>query len=144
MTTLLHSIFIFAPLLWLVFILSLAAFFDVKSRRIPNLLVVIGLIGLFSLQLVNNTFYPLSLLVGLLLGLTLWQVNMIGGGDSKLLVLASMAFSLPSLAQLYFCITIAGAIQALYFIIFIKQNRLPYAVAILGGTAIFLCLDRLT
>lgn len=124
-------------LIWLCLILSICSAFDVCTRRIPNGVVLVGFIGLLILQFKTQNWQPLSFLIGLTVGLILWQLKMIGGGDSKLLALVSAAYTPAALPLLYLCISLAGAVQALYFLRFKKGKNLPYAFAILIGTAIF-------
>jgi|GEM_PF-7127547 len=121
-------------LAWLLLILSVAAVYDIYQRRIPNLLVLLGLAVLLILQAWLQALQPLSLLLGFIVGLTAWQLKLIGGGDSKLLIFVSAAFAPTHLLTIYLCIAGAGAIQALVAIVFKQNKKLPYAVAILVGT----------
>lgn len=128
-----------API-WLGLILLIAAVWDGQKRVVPNLLILVGLIGLLGLQILDQSWQPLSFLIGLALGLVLWRLKALGGGDSKLLVLVSAAVSPTQLVWLYLCISLAGAVQALWWQVQKKETALPYAVSILSGTMIYLLL----
>jgi prepilin peptidase CpaA len=126
--------------LWLFFILALAAGFDIHTRKIPNSLIVLGLIGLIALQIYSNSVQPFSFFVGFILGISLWYFKLIGGGDSKLLIFVSAAFALSDLLWVYTLISLTGAAQALFWIWLKKTSNLPYAVAIFLGTTSFILL----
>lgn len=128
-------------LIWLVGILSLAAVYDIYQRRIPNFLVLFGFIVLLLLQAWLQALEPVSLLIGLMVGLTAWQLKLIGGGDSKLLILVSATVAPAQLIGLYLCIALAGALQALVALMLKQNKQLPYAVAILIGFLLTLILS---
>jgi prepilin peptidase CpaA len=76
----------------LLILLVIAAYFDVKSRRIPNKLVLAGLIASFVLQINLNGFegfkaWGLGLLVGFGLFLPLYLLRAMGAGDVKLMAM---------------------------------------------------------
>lgn len=123
---------------WVLLVLFLAVIFDIKSRTIPNLLVLAGIVVLLVLQWWEKSLQPLSLFIGVVTGLALWKLKFIGGGDSKLLMLVSAAFAPPYLLGLYVSISLIGSVQALIAITFKQKKNLPYAVAITLGTFVFL------
>ena len=125
-------------LIWILLILTVAAAYDLKNRRIPNALILIGFIGLLGFQTLDQNWQPFSVFIGLMVGLSLWQMKAIGGGDSKLLVLVSAAFAPAQLIWLYLYISLAGAGQACWWKFLKKETPLPYAVAILVGTAAYI------
>jgi len=129
---------LFLQISWLLLILSIAAWQDIKTRTVSNRLVLIGFIGLVGLQILGQSMHLLSLIIGILIGLTLWKFKFFGGGDSKLIMLISAAFLHTELITLYSFIAVIGALQALWFLKYKPQKTLPYAVAILMGTGGYL------
>ena len=72
-------------------LVAVAAGFDIKSRRIPNWLVLVGLIASFSIQLMAGSdgfkAWGLGLLVGFGLFLPLYLLRAMGAGDVKLMAM---------------------------------------------------------
>ena len=76
----------------LLILLVVAAYFDIKSRRIPNQLVLAGLIASFVLQINLNGFegfkaWGSGLLVGFGLFLPFYLLRAMGAGDVKLMAM---------------------------------------------------------
>ena len=76
----------------LLILLVVAGYFDIKSRRIPNQLVLAGLIASFVLQINLNGFdgfkaWGSGLLVGFGLFLPFYLLNAMGAGDVKLMAM---------------------------------------------------------
>ena len=79
----------------LVVLVAVAAGFDLKSRRIPNWLVLMGLIASFIFQILFNSSgsfsgfkaWGLGLLVGFGLFLPLYLLRAMGAGDVKLMAM---------------------------------------------------------
>lgn len=76
----------------LLILLIVAAYFDITSRRIPNQLVLAGIIASFILQINFNGFdgfkaWGLGLLVGLGAFLPLYSLRAMGAGDVKLMAM---------------------------------------------------------
>lgn len=118
-----------------------AIYFDIKKRQIPNDLVLSGVLILLALQTYQQSWQPLSLLVGIFIGLSLWQLKFMGGGDSKLLMLVSAAFAPTYLLTLYLCISLMGGLQAALALCLGHDKKLPYVVAIGAGTLMFLAIS---
>lgn len=135
---------LFLQTLWLLSILTIAAYQDIQSRTISNQLVLTGFAGLLFIQILNQNFEPASFIIGFSLSLILWKSKFIGGGDSKLLMLISAAFEPTQLLPLYTFIAITGALQALYFLKYKLKKTLPYAVAIFMGTLCFILWQKKT
>lgn len=131
--------FLFISYGWISFIAAYAAWRDIQTRTIPNQIVLVGLIGLLTWQILHGEVNGLSLITSTVLALLLWGGKIIGGGDSKLLILVSAAFSIDLLPWLYVSIALCGAVQALCYLVFKKEGSLPYAVAIFLGTLFYLC-----
>lgn len=74
----------------LVALMSAAAVTDIKSRRIPNVLTMSGLVAGLGIRLVAGTDAAVAGLVGVLLAfvlvLPLLVLGAVGGGDAKLLM----------------------------------------------------------
>ncbi|HYD86601.1 MAG TPA: prepilin peptidase [Vitreimonas sp.] len=138
-------------------LLIYAACSDVASLTIPNW-VSLAMAGLFvpAAMLAGAPLYQigLHLLFGLgvlVVGFFLFQANIIGGGDAKLLAAATVWTGFPAFAPFVFWTALAGGVMALALLAartFIKQaetnpsfvNRLlkhkggiPYGVAIMAG-----------
>lgn len=79
----------------LLILVAIAAGFDLKSRRIPNLLVLVGLVLSYILQIYFNTSgssigfkaWGLGLLVGFGPFLPLYLLRAMGAGDVKLMAM---------------------------------------------------------
>ena len=79
----------------LVALVAVAAGFDLKSRRIPNWLVLVGLASSFIVQILFNSSgsfsgfkaWGLGLLVGFGLFLPLYLLRAMGAGDVKLMAM---------------------------------------------------------
>ncbi|MSU75732.1 MAG: hypothetical protein EXS55_04435 [Candidatus Magasanikbacteria bacterium] len=143
--------FFFAPLVVCLFI---AVYFDIKTRRIPNWLTLPGImIGLLAALVVGGQSIFISHLVGaVILGgvwFVLWQLGMMGGGDQKLMMLVgawlgqSFAwFALVSVAVCGGFLALAYTYRrhrqelALTWRQTFRVTRLPYSLAIAGGTII--------
>lgn len=76
----------------LLVLVAVAAWFDLKSRRIPNWLVLVGLVASLALQIVFSGIdgfkaWGLGLLVGFGLFLPLYILRAMGAGDVKLMAM---------------------------------------------------------
>lgn len=133
----------FSLTLWILCILLVATIQDIKTRTIDNRLILCGFGGLIILQILEQKVEWQSLIIGILGGLTLWQLKIIGGGDSKLLMLVSLAFPVSHLIALYLSISLAGGVHALIWYTLKKESALPYAVSILAGSLFVLLTGRI-
>ena len=129
--------------LFVLFILLLAAREDIKKRTISNKLILILFLGGMAQNIIfYEPFLWLQTIKSFLLALVLWvplfYLRVFGGGDVKLLIALSLFFPIGILLKIYFYISLAGGIQALFLIISKKtQKKCPYGVAILMGYGIY-------
>jgi prepilin peptidase CpaA len=102
-------------------LLFAASCFDVLQLRIPNMIPV-GLVALFALQLlVGDTSqapldHVLAMGLALLILLPLFALNMLGGGDVKLLAAVALWLGMNKLAALLILVGIVGGIFALFWL----------------------------
>ncbi len=124
-------------------VLLLAAVGDVRSRKIPNRLILSGLA--LSLGFVLGGALPLGqFLGGLLLGgccfLPLYLRGVLGAGDVKLMALAGSFLGLKAALVSVLLTTLSGGALALFYLGFMSSTTLPYAAAILLGVSGYLWL----
>ena len=137
-------------------LLIYAACSDIASLTIPNW-VSIALAGVFpaaalaaGLPLGDIGMHLLFGLAVLAIGFFLFQANIIGGGDAKLLAAATVWTGFPGLPVFLFWTAIAGGILALALLAarqflkqtetrpafvnrLLKQTGIPYGLAIMAG-----------
>jgi prepilin peptidase CpaA len=138
-------------------LLLYAACSDVARLTIPNW-VSVAMAALFvasalgaGAPLSEIGLHALFALTVLALGVFLFQANIIGGGDAKLLAAAALWTGFPAFAPFAFWTAIAGGLMALLLLAarklidqaethpaFVKrllkrQGRIPYGVAIMAG-----------
>ena len=94
---------------------------DVMKLRIPNL-IPIGLVALFALQLIigrgvqDPLDHLLAMALTLLILLPVFALNMLGGGDVKLLAAVALWLGTNKLAALLILVGIVGGIFALFWL----------------------------
>ena len=160
---------ILAPMLALVIVMVIvwvAAIYDWRTLTIPNYypLIVIALFVLFapftfdSLQAFG--LQGVSFLIALALGLVLYVLGPMGGGDIKLFAALGLWVTLPSLLPWILCITLSGLLITIIFMgvrfkkLLTDQNmglatayaqirvtEIPYGPAIAMGTTIIFGLS---
>ena len=116
-------------MLMLIALVSVAAATDLKSRRIPNLLtfpvIVIGL----SLWLFDKPWMFLSslgaTLLVLLLGMGLYMLGILGGGDGKLMAAVAAVMGARFLGEALLWTAIFGGIVALGLLAW-KRALVPF------------------
>ena len=102
-------------------LLFAASCYDVIRLRIPNLIPV-GLVALFAFQLlVGRSFQDpldhfLAMGLALLALLPLFALNMLGGGDVKLLAAVALWLGIDKLAALLILVGIVGGVFALFWL----------------------------
>lgn len=102
-------------------LLLAASCFDVLKLRIPNV-IPLGLLVLFALEIVFGTSLPapsghlLAMALALAILLPLFALDMLGGGDVKLLAVVALWLGMSKLAPLLILVGIAGGIFALLWL----------------------------
>lgn len=141
------NLFYVVPTIWIA-TLVIAAIFDLRAFRIPNILpgILILLFGIAQF-LDSSSAVPWENIahfgVTLVIGMFLFSRGWIGGGDAKLYAATALWFGASEAAALLFFTTISGAILAVVFIVArltgLRKNvpkqdrRIPYGVAIAAG-----------
>jgi prepilin peptidase CpaA len=128
--------------LWfLVIILTFAAYFDLKERRIPNQVILVGLAGAATLAasggLPTLGAAALGLIVTLVLLSPIYFLGLLGAGDIKLIALIGGFFGLQQIFPVVLFIALAGGLLSLTYLslsrLGLVESRVPYAVAIFSG-----------
>ncbi|WP_202933147.1 A24 family peptidase [Vibrio navarrensis] len=128
-------------------LLLLIAIDDIKSRLIDNravvVLTVIILLGWFTQP--NWHIWPYTLAI-VLVGLLLFQLGVLGAGDTKLLAVISLGIDPAYMPLTLVGIVMVGGVMALGYLLYglmtdlskIRQRGIPYGVPIclVGGLAI--------
>ena len=112
------SFFIGLEFLALAAFVAIAAFHDIKSRRIPNWLIVAGLFASLGYQTASGYGYGLAvwamgLGVGFLCFLPLYMVRAMGAGDVKLMALVGSFLGGAAAFQTVILTLLAGGALAL-------------------------------
>lgn len=142
------------------FVLLGAAYSDLRLFRIPNmmpaLLLVLYATYLAVTEGANFSWWNFAHFgVALAVGMGLFAIKWIGGGDAKLYAAAALWFPLQVGHWLMFCVGISGGVLAILFILTRRftrgadgkkrtDRRIPYGVAIAVGTIAFWVLQPST
>ncbi len=119
--------------------LCAVVYWDWRWRRIPNWLNGIVFLAAAAHAILMGdlmSVYALSFFIGALIWGGLFYIKAIGGGDAKLLMALSALVLPANLLWFYLCVTLCGAVQALYWRYVKKSNDLPYGIAIAAGSLI--------
>lgn len=128
-------------------LLGAGAVQDVLSLRISNAIsIAVLLVCVAALVAVGPSEWwqhPLSFIIVFLIGILLFRLNWVGGGDVKLLSASALAFDFGGLLRFVPTVLLAGGLIGLGFLIFhsisggsIRKGRrasVPYGVAIAVG-----------
>ena len=120
-------------------LLVIAAFFDLTTYRIPNLLPasMVLLFGAFTLTLTFGDhpmgwsaigLHFLAGLIGLLLGMGLFAVGWVGGGDAKLFAATLLWLGWGALYEYVVIACLLGGVLTLGLIM-LRRNPLPPMLA---------------
>lgn len=113
-------------------LLVAAGCYDIMRLRIPNL-IPLGLLALFALEVLLGASSPaplshlLAMLLALVILLPLFALDMLGGGDVKLLAAVALWLGMSKLAPLLILVGIAGGVFALLWlpVRWVVRTRLP-------------------
>jgi len=115
----------------------LAAWYDIKTRKIPDWITLTLILAGIIFSLVDRGFWltAATLFLGSILCELFYRLKTFGGGDLKLLLgLALIGGPLYGLAVFY--VSLLAALP-LFLVYMIKDKRIkpnvPYAIAILSG-----------
>ena len=131
-------------ILLLLIILSIT---DIRSRIISNRVILLLLIATVPLSLLKyQTVFIVPALCALAIGFLLFMLNIIGAGDVKLITVLMLMIPNDEIFPFFFFTTFAGLgliiIGWLFFRKSIKENGLPYGVAISLGFVTNLVLSN--
>lgn len=110
----------------LLILVTVAAGFDLKSRRIPNWLVLVGLVASLILQITFSSFnsfhsfkdWGYGLLVGFGLFLPLYMLRAMGAGDVKLMAMVGAFLGPASALGAVLTTLVAGGMLAIVVALF--------------------------
>lgn len=128
-------------------LLIAAAVQDMLTYRIANLfalsVVVVCLVAIFHDDDPDRWAHLWSFLIAFALGVLLYMVRWMGGGDAKLIAAAALAYDLTGLLILLAAVAIIGGLVAIGSIVvglFLpapsagrRRREVPYGVAIAAG-----------
>ena len=144
-------------LLWpagLTFLLGAGAIGDIWQRRLPNWLALLLLVyGLTYAALIDGLpamgWHAAHAAIALLVGMVLFAIRAVGGGDAKFYAGAASYFALADGFKLFAWVSLAGFITLLIWLVakrlppFSKRPRegdfakFPYGVAVAVGASGF-------
>ena len=127
---------------------AVAAYGDVRSHRIPNVLVAavaaLGLARLIVIGDLSNALYTISAsVVVLVLTFLLFWRGFVGGGDAKLITATALLVGYHDLFHFLVLMSICGVLVTLAMLVTHRSSAkqpqpkarlaVPYGVAIAGG-----------
>ena len=133
--------------IFLLLVLSLALYFDLKEKRIPNKITVSAVVLGLSYRAVTGGLpgaYDAFLggLIGFVILLIPFLLRGIGAGDVKLLTAIGVLKGVEFVFYTALAMGVIGGIIAIYYYFFVKLRGayFPYGVAISIGAVIALAL----
>lgn len=126
---------------WLVPLTAVAAVVDFRTRRIPNVLIVIFLFAASALHVLSALQTDVSFIGSALVGLGLalmvalpsYALQVMGGGDVKLLAVVGWSLAWPAAAVMLLSWALFFAVWCLVAKVFGATRRQPMAPSILVG-----------
>jgi prepilin peptidase CpaA len=115
------------PLTWATcaLVLGVGVWWDVKTHRIPNLLIVIAILaaGIISVLPNSGGFQNAALggLVGLMIFMPFYLIRILGGGDVKLLAAIGCFVGYPGILAIAFYTTVIGGVLSLMMVLYHRQ-----------------------
>lgn len=111
---------------------------DIKSRIIGNRVIISLFFTMVALSwLKYEQVFVLQGIIGLAVCFILFMLNVMGGGDAKLIAVLMLSIPPAQLISFFFLTAVFGLLLIiigwLFFRQSIKQNGLPYGVAISSG-----------
>ena len=121
---------------------------DIRSRIISNRIVLLLLITIIPLSLLKyQTIFLIPSLCALAIGFLIFTLAIMGAGDIKLISVLMLAIPNNEIISFFFFTAFAGLLLVvvgwLFFRESIKQNGLPYGVAISFGFITNLALSSI-
>lgn len=121
---------------------------DIRSRIISNRIVLLLLITIIPLSLLKyQTIFLIPALCALAIGFLIFTLGIMGAGDIKLISVLMLAIPNNEIISFFFFTAFAGLLLVvvgwLFFRESIKQNGLPYGVAISFGFITNLALSSI-
>ena len=121
---------------------------DIRSRIISNRIVLLLLITIIPLSLLKyQTIFLIPSLCALAIGFLIFTLGIMGAGDIKLISVLMLAIPNNEIISFFFFTAFAGLLLVvvgwLFFLESIKQNGLPYGVAISFGFITNLALSSI-
>lgn len=104
---------------------ALAVITDIRERRIPNVLIGIGLVLGVIVQLISGNLWNgfLAMLLVFVLFFPFYILGGFGAGDVKLLMVIGLLTSPQLIFTIIFWMAIAGGILSIFAILFTKKGR---------------------
>lgn len=122
-------------------VLFISVYYDIKSKRIPNKLIIIGYLSCFIISLIQNGPHGMiDFLTGstvpLIILFILFLFRMIGAGDIKLLALAGGVLGLPHILYCTLAAFAVGAVLSLGKMLYNRNFliRMQYLAAYISCT----------
>lgn len=122
-------------------VLFISVYYDIKSKRIPNKLIIIGYLSCFIISLIQKGSHGMiEFLIGstvpLIILFILFLFRMIGAGDIKLLALVGGVLGLPHILYCIFAAFAVGAVISLGKMIYNRSFliRMQYLAAYITYT----------
>lgn len=115
----------------LVAFVVIAALYDIKSRRIPNLLIIVGLFTSIIYQATSEyghglAFWALGFVVGFVCFLPLYIIRAMGAGDVKLIALVGSFVGATGAFQIVILTVLAGGALALLVMLWNRSWKLVF------------------